>query len=403
MSAAAGTGASPPGTTPVGDARRARRGRRAATLALVPLLVVAGCAPLGTAGLLAAGGLLLARSLGRGDFSLTARALPTPPTTWPAFAVPPATETRPAEVPATPTMATPTAWVSAAPGPRTAGAPTPTPTAVPAVDWPELPEVGGREPLLVTAHFLVHADPPDDEQVTAVARRWAPRLEAILAPVEARAGRTLQAPVHVVFARAYQARCPARGLAAPRHDPPLIVVYVDARTPAAQVHGVLAHEMAHHVSDSEDFTQDGILVEGVANWLAEPAMLAWLGLESWDHAVRDAVARGHYASLVDPTALSPRPGEDCIERRDRVYALRTSFVAWLIQHWGLDTVLAMPETAVPDPDAPEQTLRRPDYAAATGRTLASLELEWLEHVLRGGDMAALAVSHAPAEGAYGDS
>ena len=225
-------------------------------------------------------------------------------------------------------------------------------------------------------------------------------LEGILAAGEARFGRLLAEDVDIVFQRAYEARCPARGLAAPANDPPLTVVYADARSDELYLGGVLAHEIGHHVSMGGDFVADGIISEGLANWIAEEAVLAWRGLDGWDEAVRRAMIEGTYASLTDPDALSPLPGEDCIERRDRVYALRTSFVAWLIEGWGLDTVRAMPyrDTAVRDDRGEVQMLRQPDYVAATGHDLAELERLWLVDVLRREGVGTLLVDARSASG-----
>lgn len=269
-----------------------------------------------------------------------------------------------------------------------------TPTPIPPVDWPELPDVAAREPLLETESFAVHAADPDDELLARAVAAWGPRLEGILAEGAARAGRTLpRTPVHVVFDRAYDARCPARGLAAPAHDPPLTVVYLTPETTDAHVGGVLAHEIAHHISATESFVGDGILTEGVANWIASEAMLAWLGHASWDEAVHRFLLSGSYVSLTDPQPLSPSRFEDCIERRDRVYSIRTSFVDWLVANYGLETVLAMPyrEVSADTADGGTVTHREPDYLTATGHRLPELERLWLEHVLGRGDVSTLMV------------
>jgi hypothetical protein len=305
---------------------------------------------------------------------------------------------------ATPTTAAPT---TAAPtvgrrapnrGPRATAVPRstdgprptdgPTPTLQPAVDWPTLPDLAGRTPITTTAHFAVYAANPDDAFLGRLAAFWAPRLEPILAYVSARLGRELpKTPVRLVFAPAYGAPCPARGLAAPGEEAPMLMVYVDERTSAVQIRAVLAHEMVHHLTSDPRFVGDGILTEGIAHWGAGQMLLAWQRLAGWDDAVRDYLADGRYVSITDDTALNPRPGEDCIARRDRVYNIRAAFVDWLIRSYGLDTVLAMPfhEHRSTDPETGEVRVdRSPDYEAATGRSLADLERLWLEEVKAGG-------------------
>jgi hypothetical protein len=268
-----------------------------------------------------------------------------------------------------------------------APAPFGTPTLPPAVDWPTLPDVSTSTPLTTTAHFAVHAADADDPFLTGMARTWAPALEDILRYTSARMGRQLpKTPVHVVFARAYAAACPARGLASPGEKVPLLMIYVDEHTSAIQVRAVLAHEMVHHLTFDGRFVGDGILTEGIAHWGAGQMLLDWQKLGGWDEAVRRYLAAGEYVSIADDTALNPRPGDNCIERRDRVYNIRAAFVDWLIRNFGREVVLAMPyqEHTTVDPDSGEQKVERvPDYAAATGHTLPELERLWLAELRNG--------------------
>jgi len=316
-------------------------------------------------------------------------------------------------------VTSPATRATATPRRLTATPPPPGPTPVSGVDWPKLAELGEREPQATTAHFQVFADDPDDALLGKAVDRWTPELEALLDRTRAKlGGRSLPtSPVQLVFTRAYDARCPARGLAATAHDPPLLMIFMDEATTELQLRAVLAHEMAHHLTLDERFVGDGILTEGIANWAADGLMLEWQDYPSWDAAVRDYLARGEYVSITDRSPLSPRPGEDCIARRDRVYNARTSFVDWLVRRVGLDTVLAMPYVEIEMPRMEEaadaedgesaqseegaggtseggdadslatpepEILRVPDYEAATGLDLAALERLWLAEVRAGG-------------------
>jgi hypothetical protein len=284
-----------------------------------------------------------------------------------------------------------------------------TATVLPAVDWPEVPDLTGRVPITTTAHFAVYPAQVGDALLIAFGRRWAPELEAILAADEARSGRTLtRTPLNVVFARAYDARCPARGLATPGMEHPQVMVFVRRETSDVQIRAVLAHEIAHQLSWSERFVGDGILSEGIANWIADDAMLAWQGFASWDDAVRTYLAEGAYISILADNALNPATGENCIARRDRVYNARAAFVGWLIAHYGIETVLAMPYREIPpptpvasvipvapgaaptpgtpmagNPAATPEPMRVPDYVAATGAALPELERRWLTEIGEG--------------------
>jgi hypothetical protein len=64
-------------------------------------------------------------------------------------------------------------------------------------------------------------------------------------------------PVNVVFARAYTAACPARGLAAPGEATPLLMIYVTDTISPIQIRAVLAHEMVHHLTADPRFVGDG--------------------------------------------------------------------------------------------------------------------------------------------------
>ncbi len=291
--------------------------------------------------------------------------------------------------PAAPTAEPPPPGSAGVPtaGPALA-APTPEPLAPP-VDWPELPDLSHRQPLARTRHFAVYAVPGDDPLIVQAARAWTPELEALLADVAARLRLELPYPqVNVVFSRTYPARCPARGLTSARADRPLLMVYLDERTSERQIRAVLAHEMAHHLTARATFVGDGVLTEGIASWAASPWMLAWQGYGDWSDAVLHYLRQRAYVPLSDDAGLSPRPGEDCLVRRDRVYNVRAAFVGWLTEQIGLERVLAMPYLEVPAAvptagaaagEATEEVPleRRPDYRRATGYDLRTLELIWL--------------------------
>lgn len=258
----------------------------------------------------------------------------------------------------------------------------------PPVDWPATPDLSAREPLTRTQNFRVFPASDQDRLLVRQADAWAPRLEEILATTSRRlGGRVLSEPVDLVFARAYPARCPARGLAATRQEPPLLMIFLDDSTSAVQLEAVLAHEMAHHLSLDERFVGDGVLTEGIANWGGGGAVLRWQGFDSWPQAVRRYWREGRYLSITDPTALSPRGDEDCIARRDRVYNIRTAFVDWLIQRIGVEALLAMPvaEVSWTDEGSGETGLARlPDYERAAGASLAELERRFLASLSLGG-------------------
>lgn len=270
------------------------------------------------------------------------------------------------------------------------------------VNWPDVPDAATLEPVTTTAHFTVTVADAADGVLMAAAQAWASELEPLLSEMTRRVGHELpNPPVAVVFARAYEARCPARGLASPGDDVPLLMVMLDEDTSDVQIRAVLAHEIVHHLTYQDDFVGDSVLTEGVANWGAGAYALAWQDWPSWQAAARSYLADGTYVSVADDTGQVPRDGEDCLARRDRVYNVRAAFVGWLVTTYGRDTVLAMPAREVPDPDDPDgEPLRVPDYEAATGLGLVALERRWLAELT--GDAETPSPPTSPAMDGAGD-
>jgi hypothetical protein len=264
----------------------------------------------------------------------------------------------------------------------------------PSVNWPDFETYDAlleTQPTIQTTNFDLYAVDGGDPVLAASVARWAGQIETFHDYVTSRAGALSQTPVRVLFDRRYEARCPARGLASPGGETPYLVVFVDEETSDAQVRAVLAHEIAHHVFAGEDFVGDGVLTEGLANWAAGEYALAWQGFDRWDDAARGYLRAGSYVSVADDGALTPREGEDCIARRDRIYNVRAAFVSWLVERYGLDLVRAMPERTEQRLNAlsgERMEMAVPDYEAATGRSLTQLESAWLRELLGAAEAAA---------------
>ncbi|MFQ5460630.1 MAG: hypothetical protein ACE5EL_07535, partial [Anaerolineae bacterium] len=278
------------------------------------------------------------------------------------------------------------AWAAATPGlaapvarAQESAAATPRPTQP--VDWPELPDVETLDPVATTDHFRVYVAEADSPALQEAARAWSPHLEALLALLASRLRLPLgHGIVRVIFAPAYVAPCPARGLAYSRDEGPVIAAFVGPDTTTTQIRAVLAHEITHALTMTDDFVGDGVLTEGIANWAPGGIVRQWQGVDSWATAARASLADGTYVSVADPDGLSPAPGEDCLARRDRVYNVRAAFTEWLARRVGIETLVAMPARVIREAQegsAEPRVRREPDYEAATGFTLAELEAIWL--------------------------
>lgn len=184
-------------------------------------------------------------------------------------------------------------------------------------------------------------------------------------------------------------RCPAWAWASAWEGYGTIEVFVDPAWPEATLRRIVAHEAGHvyHFAargEIRSLQGDALLVEGLATWLARGAWLADLGFASLDDAVRKYLEAGTYMSLagdyeVDIAALAASATE-CFALRDRLYTQWAAFVAYLLDRFGFEAVMAA--TAQPREVLGEQggmlTFAPLDYEAAFGVGLADLEREWLD-------------------------
>jgi hypothetical protein len=218
----------------------------------------------------------------------------------------------------------------------------------------------------------------------------------------------------VVFRPPDTAPCPFRGLA--RFDMPLaqIIVFADARTPRAQVSGVLAHEIAHlfQVRGMKIETTDINLAEGFATWAAGKYWRAWQGIPADN--VRSFRREGRYIPLVKyyETDLTDMSSPNCLRNRDLRYTSWAVFIDFLIADYGIGKFQEkLSQNAAPKP-IPDQLrnflngqvsgidptganiiwpnqlknlpivfeMPPPDYGAVYGLSLGELEKAWLQRL-----------------------
>jgi hypothetical protein len=198
------------------------------------------------------------------------------------------------------------------------------------------------------------------EEVAALA----PRIEEQLRASEARFGTTLEERISLAFYRPSLA--PERGTRG-------IAYTADRRAevfyrPGESLDSALAvavHELAHHMQYArygEDVQRraDIIMLEGQATWITGDVWLARKGARDWRERARQIRNSGVPLRLL----LSPRFGAD------NRYELWASFVDFLIERYGMETVDALYRSG---------TSREPgssDYLGITGNTLDELADAW---------------------------
>lgn len=174
--------------------------------------------------------------------------------------------------------------------------------------------------------------------------------------------------------------CPLRGYFASGTNE--ITVRAGAGTPISEFHGIAGHELGHLVSEARFGTlfHDVIIVEGLATWLSSETWNEWRDIQSLDDAVRGFISQDTYVPLsqayeVAAPALSV---EDCLAQRDTKYTEWASFVGYLIETYGIDSLETL-WRASRDPNSSPEGFDA-SYQSVYGKPIDILEKEWLAHL-----------------------
>ncbi len=267
--------------------------------------------------------------------------------------------------------------------PVPASGPVEQPTPVP-------PEVG--EQVTETDHFRFHAKhgylPVEDLE------RFTLEAEAVFDYVSTRLETTTDAKTVVPFERPDASSCPFRGgtLFSADESMPSIIIYADERTSHVQALGVLAHELGHVLQTSGRESRWArwasphlALTEGLATWAAGRYWHVWQGTPSFDASVRSYLDRGTYRPLYENYGLAEAyRGEDCVEKRDILYAEWASFIDFLLITYGMDRLEALLHSSPPQEmeiNGEMAFVRTPaDFEGVYGSALNQLEAVWLNHL-----------------------
>lgn len=184
----------------------------------------------------------------------------------------------------------------------------------------------------------------------------------------------LRRQVPVSFERR-QSECGGHGMWAAGE----ITLYVDETTSRETLRGVFAHELGHelHFNSELSGTSHSELSQGVATWIAGEYWARMRGWQSIDEGARILLAEAEHRPLTSYSSY-----ETCFEERVEVYTVWASFVGYLIDRFGLETLSDYFEEINSQGDS--RRIGNPDLAPSSqaiyGRTLDELDSEWRLHI-----------------------
>jgi hypothetical protein len=245
-----------------------------------------------------------------------------------------------------------------------------------------------EEKIAVTAHFDLYAD---DGYFPVPLSEWQGQVETIFNDVSAQIGTNTNQRIKLAFHSPIERTCQPRGMTIPA-EPPQIIIFADDETSQAQLQGVLAHEVGHVLLEfgfDPPLSSNRALNEGLATWAAQPYWNVWQGWPSLAVAVQSFKEASTYLplheniELTDVNRAASRFGDECLKYRDILYTEWAAFQDYLIQQFGMEALISLFETAIPETEETEMgaeviLIKPPDYQAIYGQALNQLEAAWLK-------------------------
>ncbi len=248
-----------------------------------------------------------------------------------------------------------------------------------------------EEKVATTTHFDLYAN---DGYFPVPLVEWQALVETIYEDVMVQLGTNSAQRITLYFRQPSEHPCPARGLTM-LAEPPEIIIFADDETSQEQLLGVMAHEIGHvflvHGFDPP-LSSNRTLNEGLATWASQQYWNAWHGWETLADGVQSFKESSTYLPLYDNVELrdvyrsNSQPSDECLERRDILYTEWAAFQDYLIQEYGMDKLIALYETTIPnveETDTGEEVIvgAPPDYQAIYGQALNQLETAWLQSLV----------------------
>lgn len=241
----------------------------------------------------------------------------------------------------------------------------------------------GRE-VLSTEHFAFYVQ---DNYRPVDVTRWATLAEDIYSEVSTDLGADSPEVIILSFHPPDDRPCPVRGSVFYADSGPRMLIYADEQTEESQILGVLAHELVHiiHITGfNRPLSGDPGLNEGLATWLTREYWTAWHQTQSLPRMIRDYLAEETYVPLAEADVFGVYPQAqgitptDCLAQRDLLYSQWAGFVGYLVDTYGWELFVDLMATAASEVTDEGEILPSPtDYEGIYGKTLETLEAEWL--------------------------
>ena len=212
---------------------------------------------------------------------------------------------------------------------------------------------------------------------------WQEESRKVYQYVSERLDTTIREKIVVVFVPPQSGNCEPRG-GSFNEDQPVVMIFADQDTSKAQILAVLAHELGHvFIHQKYPELSDILLNEGLATWAAGEYWKEWKG-SNFNSGVKSFVASGTYLPLSQNYYLEKAYDEDspdCIMHRDILLTEMASFLDFLIQEYGMESLSSLIETLPPESIGSQRTIYPLHFKDVYGLEFNQLEYEWLKALI----------------------
>jgi len=213
---------------------------------------------------------------------------------------------------------------------------------------------------------------------------WQKESKQVYEYVNKRLGATISEKVIVIFVPPQSRNCAPRGTTF-HEQQPVIMIFANKDTREEQILAVLAHELGHvFIHQKYKDLSDVTLNEGIATWAAGDYWKDWKGAD-FNSDVRAFINNGTYLPLYQNYYLEKAYDEsssDCIIYRDILLTEIASFLDFLIQDYGTESLFSLFETKQPELVDGQRVVYPPDFKDVFGLEFNQLEYEWLKTLVQ---------------------
>ena len=207
---------------------------------------------------------------------------------------------------------------------------------------------------------------------------WVEKAEQIYEVESKRVHSTLDKKIAIQFVPPEKGNCAPRGTTL-FEEQPIILIYANQDTNPLQINATFAHELGHvFIHNKYENLNNIALNEGMATWIAKEEWNIWKG-NSFDDSVLSSLADHSYLSIFQnfnmQKAYADSPG--CLGYRDQLLIEFASFIDYLIQKYGMDSLTDLFNIPQPNIVNNQRVVYAPDFFGVYGLSLNQLEFAWL--------------------------